>query len=68
MSSIARKLLLAAIITLGSAMVGTGILVLIMNDIAMEHAGLLSFGAFMIMALTGFLVQRREFTGNHRGR
>jgi hypothetical protein len=68
MSSIARKLLLAATITLGSAMVGTGILVLIMNDISMEHAGLLSFGAFMIMALTGFLVQRREFMDAPRRR
>ncbi len=64
LSSIARKLLLAATITLGSAMVGTGILILIMDDIAMEHAGLLAFGAFMLLALTGFLVQRREFSSS----
>jgi hypothetical protein len=66
LSSIARKLLLAAMITLGSTMTGVGIFVLIKGDVPLNEAGLLSFGAFMVMALTGFLVQRSDFYGPQR--
>lgn len=66
LSSIARKLLLAATITLGSAMNGVGIFMLIKGDVPLEEAGLLSFGAFMVLALTGFLVQRSDFSGPAR--
>jgi hypothetical protein len=66
LSSIAKKLILAATIALGSAMMGTGIFILIKGDIPLDKAGLLSFGVFMVMALTGFLVQRSDFSGHSR--
>ena len=66
LSSIARKLLLAATITLGSSMTGAGIFMLMRGDVPLEEAGLLSFGAFMVLALMGFLVQRSDFLGHSR--
>ena len=66
LSTIARKILLAAMITMGSAMTAVGIFLLIRTDIPLDEAGLLSFGAFMVLALTGFLVQRSDFYGPHR--
>jgi len=63
LSSIARRLLLAATITFGSAMAGAGVLILLLNDLPLEEAGLLAFGAFILLSLTGFLVHRGELSG-----
>ncbi|MBN1391112.1 MAG: hypothetical protein JXA22_10775 [Candidatus Thermoplasmatota archaeon] len=63
LSSIARRLLLAATITFGSTMVSAGILVLLLNDISVEEAGLISFGAFIVLSLAGFLLHRGEISG-----
>ncbi|MGA1819401.1 MAG: hypothetical protein ACMUHU_00165 [Thermoplasmatota archaeon] len=63
LSSIARRLLLAATITFGSAMAGAGVLILLLNDLPLEEAGLLAFGAFIALSLTGFLVHRGELSG-----
>jgi len=63
LSSIARRLLLAATITFGAAMTGAGVLVILLNDLPIEEAGLLAFGAFIVLSITGFLVHRRELSG-----
>ena len=68
LSSIARRLLLAATIVLGSAMSGAGILVLSVGDLPLEDAAMLSFGAFIILAISGFLVHRVELSGSEGGR
>ncbi|MBN1538783.1 MAG: hypothetical protein JW939_01460 [Candidatus Thermoplasmatota archaeon] len=67
LSAIAKRLLLAATIILGSAMMGAGIFILLLGDVKLEHSAVLSFGAFIACSLGGFLVQRTEMSGPGRG-
>lgn len=67
-STIAKRLLLAATILLGSAMTGAGIFFLLLGDIELEHSAILSFGAFIACSFVGFLVHRTELSGSGKGR